>query len=205
MSEKLLDLLKLFCEKYLVPTVIAIVFSFITYYVTPADNKLLLKFTILGYAVFLFCVWFLIIEFVIWVVQKIQYHNYSKGIEQSSKQRQARKLQEGLESAWSEIDRLSPNDYKLLIQFVTNGNKPYYSSGTHFGKCLLNSEWVHKTVSKPAKQVLIQTKRTSSSRAIPLPVHETISETYQYILRNDIYQLLKYSYETYGKISHFEK
>lgn len=205
MSEKLLDLLKIFLEKYLVPTIIAIVLSFITYYVTPTDNKLLIKFTILGYAVFLFCIWFLIIELVIRLVQKIQYHNYSKDVEQRSKQRQERELQEDLEWYWTEIDSLSPNDYKLLLQFVKNGNKPYYSSGTHFGDCLLNSEWVNKTMSKPAKQVLIQTKRDSSSRAIPLPAYETISETYQYILKNEVYQLLKYSYETYGRISHFEK
>ncbi len=52
MSEKLLDLLKIFLEKYLVPTVIAIVFSFIAYYVTPTDNKLLVKFTIWGVCCF---------------------------------------------------------------------------------------------------------------------------------------------------------
>lgn len=205
MSEKLLDLLKIFLEKYLVPTVIAIVFSFITYFITPTDNKLLLKFTIWGYAVFLFCVWFLCIEFVIWLVQKIQYHNYSKGMEQRNKQRQASELQEDLEWLWSEVDSFSASDYKLLLKFVKNENKPYVSSGTVYGDCLLNSKWVHKTVSKPEKRVLIQSQRNPSSKAIPIPAYETVSATYQYILNNDIYRLLKYSYETYGKISHFEK
>ena len=184
MSEKLLDLLKIFLEKYLVPTVIAIVLSFITYYITPTDNKLLVKFTIGGYAVFLFCAWFLCIEFVIWLIQKIQYHNYSKTVEQQSKQLQARELQEDLELLWTEVDSFSLSDYKLLLQFVKTENKPYFSSGVFYGNCLLNSEWVHKTVSKPEKSVL---------------------GNYQYILRNDIYRLLKYSYQKYGKISHFEK
>ena len=205
MSEKLLDLLRIFLEKYLVPTVTAIVLSFITYYFTPTDNRLLLKFTIWGYSVFLFCVWFLCIKFVIWLIEKIQYHNYSKGIEERSKQRKASELQEDLEWIWTEIDSLSSNDYKILLQFIKNGNKPYYSSSIYCGDCLLNSEWVHKTVSKPAKQELIQSKRDSSSRASSLPAYETISGTYQYILRNDIYQLLKYSYATYGRISHFER
>ncbi|AKP44304.1 TPA: hypothetical protein P1M42_000229 [Clostridioides difficile] len=204
MSEKLLDLLKIFLEKYLVPTVIAIVFSFIAYYVTPTDNKLLVKFTIWGYAVFLFCVWFLIIELVIWLVQKIQYHNYSKGVEQRNKQRQAEEWQQSLEFLWTDVDNLSSSDYKLLLRFIKNENQPYCSSGTPMGHCLLNSDWVHKTVSKPAKRVLIKSNQRTSSKAIPIPVYETISETYQYILREDIYQMLKYSYEKYGKISHFK-
>ena len=204
MSEKLLDVLKIFLEKYLVPTVIAIVFSFIAYYVTPTDNKLLVKFTIWGYAVFLFCVWFLIIELVIWLVQKIQYHNYSKGVEQRNKQRQAEEWQQSLEFLWTDVDNLSSSDYKLLLRFIKNENQPYCSSGTPMGHCLLNSDWVHKTVSKPAKRVLIKSNQRTSSKAIPIPVYETISETYQYILREDIYQMLKYSYEKYGKISHFK-
>ena len=77
MSEKILDLFKVFLEKYLIPTVVAVVFSFITYYLTPANNNLLVKFTVRLYSVFLFCIWFLIIELVIWLVQKIQYHNCS--------------------------------------------------------------------------------------------------------------------------------
>ncbi|EQG49892.1 hypothetical protein QIY_3436 [Clostridioides difficile DA00141] len=164
----------------------------------------MVKFTIWGYAVFLFCVWFLIIELVIWLVQKIQYHNYSKGVEQRNKQRQAEEWQQSLEFLWTDVDNLSSSDYKLLLRFIKNENQPYCSSGTPMGHCLLNSDWVHKTVSKPAKRVLIKSNQRTSSKAIPIPVYETISETYQYILREDIYQMLKYSYEKYGKISHFK-
>lgn len=204
MSEKILDLLKVFLEKYLIPTVVAVVFSFITYYLTPANNKLLVKFTVGGYAVFLFCIWFLIIELVIWLVQKIQYHNYSKDIEEQSKQREAEEWKRNLEMLWTEVDQFSPNDYKLLLRFIKNRNEPYYSSDTYMGFSLLNSEWVHKSESRPAKQVLIKPNRGSSSKAILLPAYETIPGKYQYVLRDDIYQILKYSYENYGKISHFK-
>ena len=47
-------------------------------------------------------------------------------------------------------------------------------------------------------------KRGSSSKAILLPAYETIPGKYQYVLKDDIYQILKYSYENYGKISHFK-
>ncbi len=113
----------------------------------------------MGYAVFLFCVWFLIIELVIWLVQKIQYHNYSKGVEQRNKQRQAEEWQQSLEFLWTDVDNLSSSDYKLLLRFIKNENQPYCSSGTPMGHCLLNSDWVHKTVSKPAKRVLIKSNQ----------------------------------------------
>ena len=78
----------------------------------------MVKFTVGGYAVFLFCIWFLIIELVIWLVQKIQYHNYSKDIEEQSKQREAEEWKRNLEMLWTEVDQFSPNDYKLLLKFI---------------------------------------------------------------------------------------
>ena len=101
----------------------------------------MVKFTVGGYAVFLFCIWFLIIELVIWLVQKIQYHNYSKDIEEQSKQREAEEWKRNLEMLWTEVDQFSPNDYKLLLKFIKNGNEPYYSSDTYMGFSLLNSDW----------------------------------------------------------------
>ena len=204
MTEKLLDTLKIFFERHLIPTVSAVVASFITYYITPADNALLIKFNIIGFSVFLFCIWFLVIKLIIWFFEKIQCLSYSRKEEQRHSQREALQERETMEALWTDVDRLSQSDYRLLLKFVRNENKPYLTSGTHFGECLLNSGWVHKTISKPERKIPIKTQRSSSSKAIPLPVYETISETYQYILNDDIYKLLKYSYEHYGKISHFE-
>ena len=52
MVEKLLDTLKIFLEKYFIPTIIAVVLTFITYYKTPADNALLTKLTTTGFGGF---------------------------------------------------------------------------------------------------------------------------------------------------------
>ena len=46
MVEKLLDILAIFFEKYFIPSIIAVVLAFITYYKAPADNELLVKFSI---------------------------------------------------------------------------------------------------------------------------------------------------------------
>ena len=65
MIEKLLDTLKIFLEKYFIPTIIAVVLTFITYYKTPADNALLTRLTTTGFGVFVFCLWFLLIVLIL--------------------------------------------------------------------------------------------------------------------------------------------
>ena len=72
MIEKLLDTLKIFLEKYFIPTIIAVVLTFITYYKTPADNALLVKLNTIGFYVFVFCLWFLLIVLIIWVIDKVK-------------------------------------------------------------------------------------------------------------------------------------
>lgn len=204
MTDKLFDLLKIVLEKYLISTVGAVTSAFIIYYITPSNNKLLVKFTETGYKVFLGCICFLIIEFARWLVQKIQHHNYLKGVKEQDKQRKAEECRRNLEELWEDVDQFSRSDYQLLLRFVKNGNEPYYSSDTYIRSFLLNSNWVHKSESRPTEKVLIKSNRDSSPKAFPIPVYETISGEYQYVLRKEIYQMLKYSYENYGKISHFK-
>lgn len=62
MIDKLLDMLKLFLEKFLVPTVISVIMTFLIYFVTPIENNLIVKFTLTGYCVFIFCICFLIVS-----------------------------------------------------------------------------------------------------------------------------------------------
>lgn len=56
--DKLLDIVKMFLENYLIPTVLSVVLTFVTYYKTPKDFSMLVKFTIIGYCAFVFCIWF---------------------------------------------------------------------------------------------------------------------------------------------------
>lgn len=65
---KLFDLLKIVLEKYLISTVGTVTSTFIIYYITPSNNKLLVKFTEIGYIVFFGFICFLIIEFARFII-----------------------------------------------------------------------------------------------------------------------------------------
>lgn len=208
--DKLLDIVKMFLEKYLIPTVLSVVLTFVTYYKTPEDFSMLVKFTVVGYCVFAFCIWFLVIYAFIWIIkafikgikaikEKVDEKEY---VNKSLLQDESRVL----EQLWTDVDGLSVSDYKLLVKFLETGNKPHYTAGTVYGNCLLNSEWVHCSQVREEKQVPIKVAPSpNKGNRIMLPMQETISAKYQYILRQEIFELLKYSQEKYGKISHFER
>lgn len=136
---EILKLLKIFIDKYLIPTTISVVLSFITYFKTTEESVFIEKFSKTGYSVFLFCIWFLVRECIIYIVKRIKYTYQGD---------RKRNELEFLELLWSEVDNFSDADYKLLMRFVENGNKPYFEAGIHNGKCLLNSRWVYRSKTK---------------------------------------------------------
>lgn len=208
--DKLLDILKMFLEKYLIPTVLAVVSTFITYYKTPEDFSMLVKFSIVGYCVFVFCICFLLIYFVVWLIKAI--FNGIKGLlEKANENERLNKMQsqdeeKTLEVLWGYVDKLTIQDYKLLVRFLETENQPYCDNGTYFGECLLNSNLVHRSLVEEEKQEAIKpVPNSNAGNRIMFPIYETIPAKYHYILRKEIYDLLKYSKEKYGKISHFER
>ena len=208
--DKLLDIIKVFLEKYFIPTILSVILTFVTYYKTPEDFNMLVKFTVVGYCVFAFCIWFLLIFIIMSVgkgianfLKEIKYKADAQAYLHKSKLKDEAKI---LEQLWTDVDGLSVADYKLVMQFLETGNKPHYTAGTVCGNCLLNSEWVHCSRVKEDKKVQIEiTPSLNKRNGEAVPKYETFSARNQYILRQEIYELLKYSQEKYGKISHFEK
>ena len=111
-----------------------------------------------------------------------------------------------LEQLWTDVDGLSVYDYNLLVKFIESGNEPHYMTGTICGNGLLNSEWVHCSQVKGEKKIPIKViSGFNGGNGNMQPKYEMVSAKYQYILRQEIYELLKLSQEKYGKISHFKK
>ncbi|PWJ47791.1 hypothetical protein [Faecalicatena contorta] len=209
MVEKLVDILKIFLEKYFIPTIIAVVLSFVTYYITPEDNAVLIKFGVMGFSVCCFLIWFLIVEMVMGIFKGIisAVNRKIKGEKRQiyENDRIERENKEILEVLWTRVDEMNARDYQLLVEFINNGNQPHYEAGQYFGDCLLNSDWVHKTVVQAEKQVPIKIERSSMEGIHRFPIYETISARYQYVLKDELYKALKYSMDKHGKISHFER
>lgn len=207
MLEKILDIFKIFLEKYFIPSILAVVLTFGTYFFTPADNSVLVKLTVTGFSVCCFLVWFLVLFFIISLFKKIKGNIGDKKAKTANRKKEAeadeKVLKEALEQMWTIIDGMSFSDYQLLLNFLNSENKPYLQAEISCGG-LLNSDWVYKTQKEPEKKVPIQVERTQKGSSIGMPMFETISATYQYVLKDEIYNLLKYSMEKYGKISHFE-
>ncbi len=208
--DKLLDIVKMFLEKCLIPTVLSVVLTFVTYYKTPEDFSMLVKFTVTGYCIFTFCIWFLAIYFIMWLIKMI-FHGIKNLFEKANANEKLNKMQlkdeeKTLEVLWGYVDKLSIPDYKLLVQFLETENQPYCDNGTYFGECLLNSNLVHRSLIEEERQEVIKpVSNSNAGNRIMFPMYETIPAKYHYILKREIYDLLKYSQEKYGRISHFER
>ena len=111
-----------------------------------------------------------------------------------------------MENLWSDVDKFRPDDRALLKEFLENDNTPIKrSSGSrYFGNSLLTSEWVVSTEEYGEEEPVIISKHLKE-KAMPLfPMGTGRAIIVKYKLRDDIFSILKYSKEKYGKISHFE-
>lgn len=205
MEVEIIKLLKIFIEKHLIPTIGAIVLGFIAYLKTPEDTNFIEKFGNKGYSIFLFCICFLSIEFIIWIFNKIKSLYECIKNDTYYNRRIKRENREELEKLWTLVDRMSYKDYKLLMEFIKNGNKPHFEAGICLGEGLLNSQWVYKSEVQADKKIPAKVYNVNRMNEEQTNEFITLSARYQYILKDEIFQILKYSLETYGKISHFQR
>lgn len=203
MEKSIVDCLKVFLEKYFILSVMAVVLTFITFLAVSSDLFIIRKLGNTMFSVFSFCVWFLILVLFKFILNngfKLFYAQRNKKcLRKIHKEERLKMNKNVLEGIWTHVDSMSTRDYELLMDFVINGNKPYVASGFFCGNSLLNSGWVHKTLFKEDEKISSSEEVLPNLNVIPycIPVQ------YQYILKEDIYQILKYSQDKYGRISHF--
>ena len=100
----------------------------------------------------------------------------------------------------SQIDKLNKYEYSVVMYLLKKENKyPYidYESKGH-GTILDNEKWFDKS---QYDSTTSKTFVTPDKREIVMP----ISGTYQYLLKQNVYNYLKYMLDKTGSISHFEK
>lgn len=183
MKDLVADFLKLFLEKYFIFSVISIVLTTLTFLLFPSDFFLIQKLGDIRATVTIFCIWFLIEYFIFSTFEYFNKCISSFKNKKYLKQLELEREKEILEKIWTKVDSLSHRDYEILMKFIRNGNKPHLARETShywYGDNLFNSGWLHKS---------------TCSQGVST----------QYILKDDIYQILKYSQEQFGRISHFKK
>lgn len=215
MIDKLLDILKLFLEKFLIPTIISVVMTFLIYFATPIEHNLIAKFTLTGYCVFVFCICFLIVSLCKYIgkhsivfIKNIFTKRHNRIKEQKNIDECRRITMEKMAKEFRKtVNKFSPKDRELLREFYKTNNKPIErSTEQHFmDYTLLGSQMVESTIIKENQKQLINVHRDSEKlNFIPINNYETIYGTKAYWLKEEIFEILKYSMETTGKVSEID-
>ena len=135
---------------------------------------------------------FLLIEGIIWIFRKIRKIIKEKKTEELA-------IEEELHNLWNITSCFSPKDKHLLKDFITSGNKAIIKPATSYyaQTALLGSGLVDNTevISQNNSVVDINNGFIYSS---------TCGLDRSYKLKDNVYTLLKYGYDKYGKISNFD-
>lgn len=179
--EKLGEVIKIFFEKYCISTVCSLVGSAIIYVFTPDEFLLIERLSKSGYYCFCVGVLFILIQFLIWIINNNKEKKESQEIDKFYKKKA---MQINLEYLWDFVDSLCRDDINYLKTFLRNNNAPIVIKGNLYfcGNRLFTSNYVKKQEGYDAEGHYIK-----------------------YILETDFYELLKFSAEEHGKIGHFEE
>lgn len=179
--------IKVFAEKHLIPAIISFIVGTVIYILTPDDYWVLAKINVVWYFLLLFCIAFILVHLVAACYKKARESHEYKLAKRENDAVNKRNL---LEDIWERVNRFSPEERKLLLQFIKNRNEPYIEKGemlpVYSDYDLLGSNYV----------CMIESNGYDGNE-----------KTYckKYVLNEAIYELLKYSYEQYGRICHFKE
>ena len=207
--EKLADVLKVFLEKYFVPTIVSVATSIIIVATKPNILQISEKTNEMLYFVLVFCLVFLIVLLIC-----NAYKTICSKFEQSKAKEQHQQYVEtenrkALEIIWTFVDKLSIPDKQALFSFLRTNNTPIESRATYLGDSIFNnSNIMCETIVGSAQEELfrpILNHKNNGHIVIPIE-HPIISiPVKKYRLNDSFFSLLKYSYEKYNRISHFEE
>lgn len=196
MVEKLLDILRTFFEKYFIQAIIAIIPTIIIYYFTPEDMNFFIKVGKEMYLLFCFICCFLIVELIIYIFKYAKNKIYCNKL---NKKQSEKIMNENLNYIWDYVDSLDYKDKEILNYCLKNKNKVINIVGGIVNYNLFE-EWFDETQIVSDGTI----KHFNCSKAEETDIIEKGSITYQYKIRDDIYEVLEYSNKKYGRISHFK-
>ncbi len=200
MNNTILELLKLIADKFLFQGIIATIPTLVFKAFVPNFLKLsdLLSPTV--YTILIWCICFLIVKIIESIFLSLREKSRNNKLEQYYNKKRIADAEENLKMLWRKIDQYYPDEKLLLLKFVKSNNQPI--STINLGVCrnLVNDDYIVKTYTKmrshtphfkdPEKIHLV-------GGNTPIPCGEIFK------LKDGIYEMLKYSYNKYGKICNF--
>jgi hypothetical protein len=194
-----------------------------TYYIVDPGNAFLVKVGATFFLWFFFLVYFVFIELVIFIYNKIKNciaANKEKKrqndllFEENKKNAQANKLvreekeKRDIEELMSFIDSLNKTDRGYLKKLIQASNKPIIINEIDAIKSnLFKSNYVYKAEAEEAKQIPINIHRDNSngkSNYIAIPTYDVKPAKLKFRLTDEAFDLLKLSQNKCGCISHFD-
>ena len=174
----------------------------IIYAITPDNNSLLIKFGITWYIVFISLITFLVLSFLIWIVNIIkiiiknkQYTKRQNDLDMQFLEKERKKLYE-ITDFWEQ------DDLDTLRDFITNRNQKLKVDGqpVYNGEnCLFNSNILNKKTEYESTNYDPKTKNFNPMTSATTKIF-TI-----YWLKEDYYQIIKAIYTVYKKLSNYDK
>ena len=196
--EKLLDLLKLFLEKHLIPAVVSAAIALLITAYTPQETMLYMHLGQSLYILFLFCLTFAVVKFIIWMTKVI-----IKKINEAIDNKQEKENE--LEKLWDIIDDLSISEKRMITQFLNTKNTTVRGNGQHWRSSYLyissELEFLIDSTSVPRMD---DVKNTENNAQQKYGYNVDLYPDIMYKLKEHYYNLLRYSYKKYGRISHFK-
>ena len=213
MTEKLLDILKVILEKYLIPTIISVFITIIVLAYWPDLLEIRSKTNSTMYGIMIFCGVLLLTLLVVSILKGIvtrfgkwqdsQYHRTQ------SQNYQKRENIAALESLWNYVDGLSPMDRETLHVFIKTNNAPVKSRTQYYtGSIFTNENIMNMSIVGSREQNterFVDSDFSKEHILMPLSNPTFFMAEKQYRLKDDFFNLLKYSYDNYHRISHFEE
>lgn len=201
------NILSFIFEKNLLISIYSLISAIFSLLLIPSDWSIIKKIDIGLFLLLLFLIWFVVIKTTITVISFIgtivkKYYLHQRYIKENQRYKE-RELRENLEALWTFVDGCSNKEYRLLMDFIKNNNTPIIKEYAYNSKeSILTSNLVHKTLYKAGKTHTEFSKPTNAN-AVGRQIQVYSQPKYKYILKENVYQLLKYSWENYGRISHF--
>lgn len=204
MFEKAIDVLKIILEKHFIPALCSVVPTAIIFYMTPTDNPILLKFGKNFFLFVVFVIFFLIIKFIIYIVDFIKkcINKYKENqyYKKEKEKYQREDDEKAVNTYLDRLDSLKPHLFDLVEYFVDNNNNPI----TIYGSSFLDNYEMYGLLDY--KQYKI--KEESITSVDPYKLEEKCifkkgDYVTQFKLKDDVYHDLSIIKKRYKKLTRF--
>lgn len=207
--DKIADVIRIFIEKHLIPSVISITVAIIALLLMPEDNWIIVKIGKMLVFILAFCITFLIIQILILLINAIKNIIRKRNELYHRKKLNKAEKKEAIDQINEFVDQLTPDDKKILITFIRNGNKTLIAldrvRSDSFNVLLYNTK-IMNIASYYNDIPVIDTTRywmTSDLEQMLNQGMRPIGEFKQYRIKDNVFHDLELVYKTTGKLGNF--